>query len=73
MDRLCTGIGTWRFGGEIEVFGSFERSMQTEFMLMLGDFASIDDWYQNTDLQAFVVLYLMVMFLLVLNFLLAIM
>lgn len=47
--------------------------MQTEFMLMLGDFASIDDWYQNTDLQAFVVLYLMVMFLLVLNFLLAIM
>jgi hypothetical protein len=69
---MCSfaGIGTWRFGSERQEFGTFEKSMQTEFMMMLGEF--LVDWTDDTDLQAFVVLYLMIMFLLVLNFLLAI-
>jgi hypothetical protein len=69
---MCSfaGIGTWRFGSEREEFGTFEKSMQTEFMMMLGEF--LEEWTDDTDLQAFVVLYLMIMFLLVLNFLLAI-
>lgn len=63
-------IGTWRFGDELEEFGDFERSMQTEVELMFGEF--IDTWRENRELQAFVMLYYMVMFMLVLNFLLAI-
>uniref|UniRef100_A0A7S1DHJ7 Polycystin cation channel PKD1/PKD2 domain-containing protein n=2 Tax=Hemiselmis andersenii TaxID=464988 RepID=A0A7S1DHJ7_HEMAN len=64
------GIGTWRFGSEREEFGTFEKTMQTEFLMFLGEF--LEDWATDTDLQAFIVLYLMIMFLLVLNFLLAI-
>jgi len=64
------GIGTWRFGSEREEFGTFEKTMQTQFLMFLGEF--LEDWATDTDLQAFIVLYLMIMFLLVLNFLLAI-
>jgi hypothetical protein len=72
---LCfAGIGTWRFGNTMEEFGSFEQALQTEFQMLFGEF--IDKWATDPqlprELQAFVVLYLMVLFLLVLNFLLAI-
>jgi hypothetical protein len=65
------GIATWRFGGYRPEFATWEISMQTEFMMMLGMFLA-EDWASTTDMQAFCVLYLMVMFLLVLNFVLAI-
>lgn len=65
------GIATWRFGGYRPEFATWEVSMQTQFMMMLGMFLA-EDWASTTDMQAFCVLYLMVMFLLVLNFLLAI-
>jgi len=69
---MCSfsGIGTWRFGAEREEFASFLTTMQTLFMMMLGEF--LPDWTERYDLQAFVVLFLLIMFLLVLNFLLAI-
>jgi len=72
---LCfAGIGTWRFGNTMEEFKSFEQTLQTEFQMLFGEF--IDNWANDPqlprELQAFVVLYLMVNFLLVLNFLLAI-
>jgi hypothetical protein len=72
---LCfAGIGTWRFGNTLEGFGSFERTLQTEFEMLFGGFpeAWSNDPQLPRELQAFVVLYLMVLFLLVLNFLLAI-
>ncbi len=64
------GIGTWRFGGYRPEFATWEVTMQTQFMWMIG--AVGENWADNTDLQAFTVLFLMVMFLLVLNFVLAI-
>lgn len=64
------GIATWRFGNQYTDFGSFEKSMQTEFRLMFGEFLLY--WGESRELQAFVVLYYMVMFLLILNFLLAV-
>mmetsp|Transcript_29016 Transcript_29016/g.69721 ORF Transcript_29016/g.69721 Transcript_29016/m.69721 type:complete len:338 (+) Transcript_29016:1-1014(+) len=66
------GIGTWRFGSELEMFGTWEMSMQTLFMLTLGHFDDIGFWGTRSDMAAFFVLYVVVMFLLVLNFLLAI-
>uniref|UniRef100_A0A7S0VMJ9 Polycystin cation channel PKD1/PKD2 domain-containing protein n=1 Tax=Hemiselmis tepida TaxID=464990 RepID=A0A7S0VMJ9_9CRYP len=66
------GIGTWRFGAEKPAFSTWEKTMQTQFMMMLGEFGSIDDWGDSIELSSFVVLYLLVMFLIVLNFLLAI-
>ena len=75
MLMLCfAGIGTWRFGSFMEEFSSFERSLQTQFQMLFGEFPY--DWHNNAhlprELQAFTVLYLMVLFLLMLNFLLAI-
>jgi len=72
---LCfAGIGTWRFGNTLEEFGTFERTLQTEFEMLFGGFSP--NWASDPqlprELQAFVVLYLMILFLLVLNFLLAI-
>jgi hypothetical protein len=64
------GIGTWRFGGYRPEFATWEVTMQTQFLWMIG--AVGENWADNTDLQAFTVLFLMVMFLLVLNFVLAI-
>ena len=66
------GIGTWRFGAEHEEFSSMERTLQTQFMMMLGEFLDDDRWILGYDMQLFVVLFLLIMFLLVLNFLLAI-
>ena len=61
---------TW----QLEEFGTLERTLQTEFEMLFGQFP--DNWHSHAefpmDLRAFVVLYLMVLFLLVLNFLLAI-
>jgi len=68
---LCFGgIATWRFGTELAEFGTYERALQTEFEMLFGSFPA--NWNQNQDLRVFVVLYLMILFLLVLNFLLAI-
>jgi hypothetical protein len=72
---LCfAGIGTWRFGNSLEAFGTYEKTLQTEFDILFGNFP--DNWASDPqlerELQVFIVLYLMVLFLLVLNFLLAI-
>ena len=68
---LCFGgIATWRFGTELAEFGTYERALQTEFEMLFGSFPA--NWNQNQDLQVFVVLYLLILFVLVLNFLLAI-
>ena len=68
---LCfAGIGTWRFGGEYENYANFERTLQTEFEMLFGGFQ--DGWTDSWEMRLFTVLYLLVLFLLVLNFLLAI-
>ena len=72
---LCfAGIGNWRFGNSLEEFGSYDRALQTEFEMLFG--AIPKNWSNDPqlerDLQTFTVLYLMALFLLVLNFVLAI-
>ena len=68
---LCfAGIGTWRFGSEYEQYADFETTLQTEFELLFGEFQ--EGWTDSREMALFTVLYLLVLFLLVLNFLLAI-
>ena len=68
---LCFGgIATWRFGTKLAEFGTYDRALQTEFEMLFGSFPA--NWNQNQDLRVFVVLYLLILFVLVLNFLLAI-
>ena len=72
---LCfAGIGTWRFGNSLEEFGTYDRALQTEFEMLFG--AIPKNWSNDPqlerELQTFTVLYLMALFLLVLNFVLAI-
>ena len=68
---LCFGqIATWRFGTKLAEFGTYDRALQTEFEMLFGSFPA--NWNQNQDLCVFVVLYLLILFVLVLNFLLAI-
>ena len=72
---LCfAGIGQWRFGNTREDFGDFETALRTEFQMLFGEFPEGwgDDPALQRELQVFVVLYLLVLFVLVLNFLLAI-
>ena len=64
------GIGTWRFGSTNPSYATWEISMQTEFMILMG--AVDEKWASTIDYQIFNVLYIMIMFLLVLNFVLAI-
>jgi hypothetical protein len=64
------GIGNWRFGDSRQDFSSFSRAMATEFMMMFGEFP--DGWDSRWDLQVFITLYFFVIFVFVLNFLLAI-
>ena len=75
------GIGTWRFGSEYPQFATFEKTLQTEFELLFGEFQSVaargkmstaSIIWDSQEMAAFIVLYLLVHFLLVLNFLLAI-
>ena len=64
------GVATWRFGSYREEFADFERTMQMQFEMLFGEFP--DDWNESRDMQAYTVLYIMIMFLLIQNFLLAI-
>ena len=75
MLMLCfAGIGQWRFGNTREDFGDYETALRTEFQMLFGEFPEGwgDDPALQRELQVFVVLYFLVLFLLVLNFLLAI-
>jgi len=69
------GLGTWRFGDRLAQFETFEKSLQIEWEMLIG--ASIpENWSGDKqlarELQVWTVLYLMIVFLLILNFLLAI-
>ena len=71
------GIATWRFGTIREDFASLEESLITNFMMMFGNFP--DDWNGvafktplTGELMVYVILYFIVVFLLMQNFLLAI-
>jgi len=74
------GVATWRFGPYLEEFSSFKRTLQTEFIMLFGSIEYVH-WTSpghpkmpraELELQVFVSLYLMVTFLLVLNFVLAV-
>lgn len=71
------GVATWRFGPYLEEFSSFKRTMQTEFIMLFGSIEYVH-WTSpgnphmlraELELQLFVTLYLLVIFLLILNFL----
>ena len=73
---LCfAGIGNWRFGNRLKDFATVESALQLEFNMMVGGNFP-ENWASDTQLarevQTWTVVYLMVLFLLVLNFLLAI-
>ena len=71
------GIATWRFGTIREDFSSLGTSFLTNFMMMFGNFP--DDWTGQEfwtpltpELMVYTILYFLVVFLLMQNFLLAI-
>jgi len=63
-------IGTWRFGEEFVHFSDISQSFMTEFSMLFGDFP--DDWKRSPEMRIYVVVYFLILFLLVQNFLLAI-
>jgi hypothetical protein len=67
---LFAAVGTWRFGSTRKEFESIQASFSTELNMMFsGGF--IDNWDETLDLQAFTLLFLILVVLLILNFLLA--
>ena len=63
-------VGTWRFASEYEQFTTFSRSFLAEFEMLFGNFP--ENWQNNSEMMLFVILYFIFLFLLVQNFLLAI-
>ena len=68
--HTLAGIATWRFGATRNDFTSFSTAMRTEFSMFFGNFP--DDWDDDPEMIWFTVSYLLILFLLVQNFLLAI-
>lgn len=72
----CAAVyGTWRFGASRKEWGSFSESLFTELALLLNAdlsaFADVDG-ADGQALQLFVVLFIVVVNLLIMNFILAI-
>jgi len=64
------GIATWRFGADSDEYQTISTALQTQFKMLLGEFP--ESWTDSGDMIMYTVLYLIVLFLLVLNFILAI-
>ncbi len=68
------GLGNWRFGDRLEQFETLESTLLLEWEMLFGVLPA--DWgvdkQLERELQLWTVLYLMIVFLLILNFLLAI-
>mmetsp|Transcript_27352 Transcript_27352/g.42741 ORF Transcript_27352/g.42741 Transcript_27352/m.42741 type:complete len:517 (-) Transcript_27352:332-1882(-) len=64
------GIASWRFGSERHEFMTFGASMNMQFMMMFGEFPN--NWDMNYEMQFYTFAYFIILFLLVQNFLLAI-
>jgi hypothetical protein len=64
-------IGTWRFGSFRKEFASISDSLTTELSMMFSA-NFFDRWDASLELQVYTVLFLVIVFLLILNFLLAI-
>mmetsp|Transcript_21274 Transcript_21274/g.46660 ORF Transcript_21274/g.46660 Transcript_21274/m.46660 type:complete len:1658 (-) Transcript_21274:219-5192(-) len=68
---VCFGvIGTWRFGGNRTDFIDLEATMQTQFLMLFGGFQ--ENWVESTEMIIYTVSYMLVQFILILNFILAI-
>jgi len=69
---LCyfASYATWRFGSFIDELSNFSLACQALFHMMLGELP--DFWNSNMEMMWFSVAYIAIMFLLVLNFILAI-
>ena len=67
-------VGTWRFGDRLAQFETFQKSMQLEWEMMFGAFPEnwSGDKQLEDDLKAWTSLYQMILFLLIINFVLAI-
>lgn len=72
MAVLCSfaGIGFWRFGPVRDDFGTFGETLFTCLSMMMGSLP--DGWDRSAELTLFVLIYLVIVFFLVQNFLLAI-
>ena len=72
VTTMCffSGMGVWLFGEYRDDFQTFNMAMQTLFTMMLGGFR--ERWDENTDMILFTIVYMLVMYLVVLSFLLAI-
>jgi hypothetical protein len=65
------GIANWKFGAFRSEYTSFVQTVQTFVEMWFGG-AFNDDWTEDSALSIMNILFLIVLFLLVLNFLLAI-
>jgi len=70
LNLIFAGIASWRFGSDYDNFETINVTLQTQFMMLFGTFP--DNWTDSTDLILYSVMFLMVLFILVLNFVLAI-
>ena len=68
------GLGNWRFGDRLEQFQDVEKTLLTEWEMLLGTSPANwgDDKQLTRELQLWTVLYMMLVFILILNFVLAI-
>jgi len=64
-------IGSWRFGADNEQFSTFEKAIQTQLMMMLGQYFP-EEWNSKLDMAAYTIAYFLVIFFLIVNFVLAI-
>jgi len=63
-------IGTWRFGTYRADFVTLKQTMQTQFLMLFGGFQ--DNWAETIEMIVYTVTYMLVQFILILNFILAI-
>lgn len=65
-----SGIGVWMFGESREDFANLSQALQTILEMMFGDFP--EHWQESYQLRIFSIMYMLVVYLIVVNFVLAI-
>jgi len=58
---LCSAtLASWKFGGEEPEFATTSRALQTQFMMMIGEFP--EHWTHTAHMTTYVVVFLLIMF-----------
>jgi len=63
-------IASWRFGNARADFVDIETTLRTQFLMLFGNFQ--EDWTDSYDMIVYTVLFMAILFLLIINFVLAI-